>query len=237
MAKILIVDDEESIRELISYNLKKEGYAFETAASGEEALQKIFSHKIDLVLLDWMIPEPDGLEICRRLRSNPKTANLPVIMLTVKDEEVDKVLGLEMGANDYVTKPFSPRELLARIRANLRNQRVSAQPDNAHDQKVVDLQGLYLDESRYLALKDGRTLEISPKEFELLLMLASSPGRVFRREEILNRIWGYDFPADTRTVDVHVRHLRQKMEDDPKRPRYLLTVRGVGYKFTESKES
>ena len=236
MAIILIVDDEESIRELISYNLRKEGFFVETAASGEEALQKIFRQKVDLVLLDWMIPEPDGLEICRRMRSNPQTANLPVIMLTVKDDEIDKVLGLEIGADDYVTKPFSPRELIARIRTNLRNRR-NVQPETTSDKKVVERKGLHLDETRYVALKKGQPLEISPKEFELLFMLASSPGRVFRREEILNRIWGYDFPADTRTVDVHVRHLRQKIEEDPTRPHFLLTVRGVGYKFTESEES
>jgi len=236
MTKVLIVVDDESIRELISYNLRKEGFSVETAASGEEALQKVFSQKVDLVLLDWMIPEPDGLEICRRLRNNPQTANLPVIMLTVKDEEVDKVLGLEIGADDYVTKPFSPRELIARIKANLRHRKI-AQPESSPSDKVVERKGLYLDETRFVALKNGRALKISPKEFELLFMLASSPGRVFRREEILNRIWGYDFPADTRTVDVHVRHLRQKLEEDPTRPCYLLTVRGVGYKFTESEES
>jgi len=233
MVKVLIVDDEESIQELISYNLKNEGFSFDTASTGEEALQKVFSQEMDLVLLDWMIPEPNGLEVCRRLRSNPQTTNLPVIMLTVKNEEVDKVLGLEIGADDYVTKPFSPRELIARIRANLRNHK-NIQPEIAPDKKVINRKGLYLDKNKYMALKEGQSLNISPREFELLFMLASSPGRVFRREEILNQIWGYDFPLDTRTVDVHIRYLRQKIEEDPGNPDYLLTIRGVGYKFTES---
>lgn len=233
MVKVLIVDDEESIRELISYNLKNEGFSFDTASTGEEALQKVFSQEIDLVLLDWMIPEPNGLEVCRRLRSNPQTTNLPVIMLTVKNEEIDKVLGLEMGADDYVTKPFSPRELVARVRANLRSQK-NFHPEIAPDKTVINRKGLYLDKNKYMALKEEQSIDISPREFELLFMLASSPGRVFRREEILNRIWGYDFPVDTRTVDVHIRYLRQKIEDDPANPIYLITIRGVGYKFTVS---
>ena len=235
MSTVLIVDDDVSIRELISFNLQKEGFGLETASTGEEALKKLEHKNIDLVLLDWMIPEPDGLEVCRRLRNNPQTSEIPVIMLTAKGEEVDKVLGLEMGADDYVTKPFSPRELIARIRANLRHKRKS-DPEPLFGERVIKCKTFFLDEARYLTQKEGQTLEMSPKEFELLFMLASSPGRVFRREEILDRIWGYDFPADTRTVDVHIRHLRQKIEDDPQQPRYLLTVRGVGYKFTETND-
>lgn len=232
MPLILVVDDEESILELVTFNLKKEGFQVDTALDGQQALDKVASRQPDLVVLDWMLPGLDGLEVCRRLRSDPNTADLPIIMLTARGEEMDKILGLELGANDYVTKPFSPRELAARIKAHLR----AAQPKTASAHKnsrVIRLGGLHLDADRYLARKDDITLELAPKEFELLFLLAASPGRVYRREDILDRVWGYDYPADTRTVDVHIRHLRQKVEDDANNPSLLLTVRGVGYKFKE----
>lgn len=233
MPRILIVDDEEAILELIAYNLQKEGFLTERAVNGWEALEKVAANPPDLVLLDWMLPGIDGLEVCRRLRDNPKTRGLPIIMLTARVEEVDKVLGLELGANDYVTKPFSPRELLARIKAHLRAKQTHYQPKAG--EPVIQHGALRIDTEKYQVKKNDRLLELAPKEFELLFLLASQPGKVFRREEMLNRIWGYDYPADTRTVDVHIRYLRQKIEDDPNNPAILLTVRGVGYKFKEQR--
>jgi len=232
MALILVVDDEESILELLKFNLEKEGFRVETAADGHDALRKAETEPPDLVVLDWMLPGIDGLEVCRRLRADPRTALLPVIMLTARGEEVDKVLGLELGANDYVTKPFSPRELTARVRAQLRVSK-AAVPAETPQAKTVQAFSLYLDADRYLAKKKGVALELSPKEFELLFLLASNPGRVYRRDEILSRLWGYEYTTDTRTVDVHIRYLRQKIEADPNDPSLLLTVRGVGYKFRE----
>ena len=233
MPRILIVDDEEAILELIAYNLQKEGFQTESAVNGWEALEKVAANPPDLVILDWMLPGVDGLEVCRRLRDNHKTRGLPIIMLTARVEEVDKVLGLELGANDYVTKPFSPRELLARIKAHLRARQTHYQPKAG--EPVIQHGGLRLDTEKYQVKKHDRLLELPPKEFELLFLLASQPGKVFRREEMLNRIWGYDYPADTRTVDVHIRYLRQKIEDDPNNPAILVTVRGVGYKFKEQR--
>ena len=231
----MVVDDEETILELIAYNLQKEGFQAETAADGWEALEKVADNPPDLLILDWMLPGVDGLEVCRRLRDNPETRNLPIIMLTARGEEVDKVLGLELGANDYVTKPFSPRELLARIKAHLRVRQTQSLPKAEAGETVIRQGGLLLDAEKYQLKKSDRLLELPPKEFELLFLLASHPGKVFRREEMLNRVWGYDYPADTRTVDVHIRYLRQKIEDDPNNPILLLTVRGVGYKFREQK--
>ncbi len=232
MPYILVVDDEEAIRGLISFNLQKEGFEVGTAAGGPEALDQVAKRPPDLIILDWMLPGLSGLEVCRQLRGRPETVNIPIIMLTARAEEVDKVLGLELGADDYVTKPFSPRELTARVKARLRG-RQSRRPEGEAGESIVSLEGLYLDREKYLARKQGRDLELPPKEFELLFLLAANPGRVFRREELLDRVWGYEYPADTRTVDVHIRHLRQKVEEDPNRPETLLTVRGVGYKFRE----
>lgn len=232
MPLILIVDDEDVILELVSFNLQKEGFDVVTASDGQEALAKVAASRPDLVVLDWMLPGIDGLEVCRHIRKNPETADIPVIMLTARGEEVDKILGLELGANDYVTKPFSPRELAARIKAHLRARKIVSEPHREKG-RVVEQEGLYLDADRYLVRKEGKSIEMPPKEFELLFFLAANPGRVFRREDILDKVWGYDYPADTRTVDVHIRHLRQKVEDDADRPKLLLTVRGVGYKFRE----
>lgn len=232
MPRILVVDDEEAILELISFNLLKEGFSVDTAMDGQEALAKMERNTPDLVILDWMLPGFDGLEVCRRIRRNPHTADLPVIMLTARGEEMDKVLGLELGANDYVTKPFSPRELAARIKAHLRVRQISTVKPEKN--RVVQQNCLYLDADRYYAKKDDTRLDLPAKEFELLFLLASNPGRVYRREDILNQVWGYDYPADTRTVDVHIRYLRQKVEDNPNNPSLILTVRGVGYKFREN---
>lgn len=233
MPLILVIDDEEAILELIRFNLEREGLLVETAADGQEGLEKAARNRPDLVVLDWMLPEIDGLEICRRIRRNPHTADLPIIMLTARGEEVDKILGLELGANDYMTKPFSPRELAARIKAHLRARLPKTATKQEEGEKVIRLGSLLLDADRYLVKKDGETLDLPPKEFELLFLLASNPGRVYRREDILSRVWGYDYPADTRTVDVHIRYLRQKIEQDANNPTLLLTVRGVGYKFRE----
>jgi two-component system alkaline phosphatase synthesis response regulator PhoP len=231
LPRILVVDDEEAILELITFNLEKEGFTVDTATDGLVALEKIEALHPDLVILDWMLPGLDGLDVCRRIRLDPQTIDLPIIMLTARGEEVDKILGLELGANDYVTKPFSPRELAARVKAQLRARQPKASITD--EKNVVRYRDLYLDADRYVAKKNGTALELPPKEFELLFLLASNPGRVYRREDILNKVWGYDYPADTRTVDVHVRYLRQKIEDDDNNPSLLITVRGVGYKFKE----
>jgi phosphate regulon transcriptional regulator PhoB len=235
LPRILVVDDEETILELITYNLQKEGFQVEKAVDGWDALEKVAANPPDLLVLDWMLPGVDGLEVCRRLRDNQETRGLPIIMLTARGEEVDKVLGLELGANDYVTKPFSPRELLARIKAHLRVRQLQVQFQAESGESVISQGGLRLDAEKYQVKKNDQLLELPPKEFELLFLLASHPGKIFRREEMLNRIWGYDYPADTRTVDVHIRYLRQKIEDDPNSPTLLVTVRGVGYKFREQK--
>jgi two-component system alkaline phosphatase synthesis response regulator PhoP len=231
---ILVVDDEEAIVELVAFNLKKEGFEVDTAGDGYEALKKAEQNMPDLIVLDWMLPGIDGLEVCRRLRENKTTRELPIIMLTARGEEVDKILGLEIGANDYVTKPFSPRELTARVRAHLRARRPHVDEEKSSEKAILHSSGLLLDAAKYLVKIRGQTVEMSPKEFELLFLLAANQGRVFRREEILDRVWGYDYPADTRTVDVHIRYLRQKVEDDPNNPSLILTVRGVGYKFREA---
>ncbi len=230
MPLILVVDDEESILKLITFNLAKEGFATDTAVDSREALEKIHATHPDLIILDWMLPGLSGLELCRLLRGKEETAAIPIILLTARGEEVDKVLGLEMGANDYVTKPFSPRELSARVKAHLRARQPRQQET---DKGIIRIKGFQLDAAKYTVRKNGQIIDLPPKEFELFYLLASSPGRVYRREEILDRVWGYDYPADTRTVDVHIRYLRQKLEDNPEAPRYILTVRGVGYKFRD----
>ena len=232
MSFILAVDDEEAILGLISFNLIKEGFEVDTASCSQEALDKIALRQPDLIILDWMLPGQSGLDVCRQLRAKQETMHIPIIMLTARGEEMDKVLGLEIGANDYVTKPFSPRELTARVKAQLRGKQSLQQGASTKD-KVLSLAGLHLDMDKYVGKKNGQELELPPKEFELLFLMASNPGKVFRREEILSKVWGYDYPGDTRTVDVHIRYLRQKIEDDANTPQLLLTVRGVGYKFQE----
>ena len=226
MATILIVDDEEPIQELLRFNLEKEGYKVYAAKDGSEALQRLEKEKPDLVVLDVMLPGMDGLEVCRQLRQNPRFRDLPVIMLTAKGEEIDKVLGLELGADDYMTKPFSPRELVARIRARLRRTKTSEQENTE-----IARRDLVMDLTRFEVTVRGGETELTPKEFELLRVLATHPGKVYSRDELLERIWGYEYVGDTRTVDVHVRHLRQKIELDPSNPEYIETLRGIGYRF------
>lgn len=232
MNKILVVDDEDHILELLTFNLEKEGYQVVGATDGEEALKKLGEHKPDLVILDLMLPGIDGLQICKTITQNPETKDLPIIMLSAKSEELDKVLGLEMGADDYMTKPFSTRELLARVRARLRRKVEPANSDEK-DKSVISRENIKMDVERFQVTVDDRDVDLTPKEFELLQLLISNPGKVFTRDNLLEKVWGYEYAGDSRTVDVHIRHLRQKIEAEPSQPRFLETVRGVGYRFKE----
>ncbi len=227
MATILVVDDEEPIQELLRFNLEKEGYRVSVAKDGQEALKHVENDQPDLIVLDLMLPGMDGLEVCRKLRSNPKFQQIPIIMLTAKGEEIDKVLGLEIGADDYMTKPFSPRELLARIKARLRRLNPKEEADN----QIIVRGELQVDVTGFRVHVRGEETELTPKEFELLRVLVAHPGKVYSRDELLERIWGYEYDGDTRTVDVHVRHLRLKVERDPSNPEYIETLRGIGYRF------
>lgn len=231
--KILIVDDEIYILELLKYNLENSGYEVLEAESGEEALEKL-NTSIELVILDLMLPGIDGLEVLRRIRFNDSVKNIPVIMLTAKNEEIDTVLGLEMGADDYIGKPFGVRELLARIKAVLRRKEEKEYlPQSKEKEKKTQVGNLEINETTRTVKKDGILIDTSLKEFELLTLLAKNPGRVFSREDLLERIWGYDYVGETRTVDVHIRHLRKKIEEDDSSPMFIKTVRGIGYKFRE----
>jgi len=227
VATILVVDDEEPIQELLRFNLEKEGYLVCVAKDGQEALKHVENDQPDLLVLDLMLPGMDGLEVCRKLRSNPKFQQIPIIMLTAKGEEIDKVLGLELGADDYMTKPFSPRELLARIKARLR--RLNSQEEA--DAQIIIRGELRVDVTGFRVHVRGEETELTPKEFEFLRVLIAHPGKVYSRDELLERIWGYEYDGDTRTVDVHVRHLRLKVERDPSNPEYIETLRGIGYRF------
>lgn len=225
-AKILVVDDEPAILELVTYNLEQAGFTTITATDGEAALKLAEIEKPDLVILDVMLPKIDGFEICRTLRARGST---PILMLTARREEVDRVLGLELGADDYLTKPFSPRELVARVRAILR--RVAESTTRAEGTIVVG--DLIIKPDSHEVKVRGQTVDLTLKEYQLLKFLAENPGRVFTREALLDRLWEGEYFGDTRTIDVHIRHLREKIEEDPSNPRYILTVRGVGYKFRD----
>ena len=226
MAKILVVDDEEPILELLKFNLEKEGYQVFVAKDGQEALDRVEKEQPDLLVLDVMLPGMDGLEVCRILRLQPRFQQIPIIMLTAKGEEIDTVLGLELGADDYMTKPFSLRELLARIKARLR--RLNSPEEEAEQIIRGDLR---IDVTGFRVHVRGEETLLTPKEFELLRVFATHPGKVYSRDELLDRIWGYEYDGDTRTVDVHVRHLRLKVERDPSNPEYIETLRGIGYRF------
>jgi two-component system response regulator VicR len=229
MSTILVVDDEKPISDIIKFNLAKEGYEVITAADGQQALDLYNEEHPDLVLLDQMLPEVDGVEVLRQIRAN---ADTPVIMVTAKDSEIDKVLGLEMGADDYVTKPFSNRELIARVKANLRRQKanVSQQPEEeATNASDIVLGDLVIHPQAYMVSKRGADIELTHREFELLHYLARHLGQVMTREHLLQQVWGYDYFGDVRTVDVTVRRLREKIEDNPSHPTWLATRRGVGY--------
>lgn len=227
--RLLVVDDEESILTLITYNLKQAGFAIDTASDGKEALQKAKSETYDLIVLDLMIPEMDGLEVCRQIRQ--EKYHMPILMLTAKDDEFDKVLGLELGADDYMTKPFSPRELVARVKAILRRVDNTPAPDMKEEVKKKVIGHLTIYPDNYEVIAGGRALELTPKEFELLLYLTNNKGRVLTRDQLLNAVWNYEFVGDTRIVDVHISHLREKIEPAAKKPTFIKTVRGLGYKF------
>lgn len=221
---ILIVEDEQPIVDILKFNLEKNGYRVIDALDGNEGLRLALSKNPDLVLLDVMLPGLDGFGVCRKIREK---SSVPIIMLTARDEEVDKVLGLELGADDYMTKPFSVRELLARVKANLR--RTSPETEEAGD--VLRIGELIIDSSRYEVVKNDTVIALTLREFELVKFLAEHRGRIFSRETLLEEVWGYDYYGDTRTVDVTVRRIREKIEDNPAEPAYIMTKRGVGYYF------
>ena len=226
-SKILIVEDDPNLLAALKYNLVKESYNVITAADGAQALEIARNEKPELIILDLMLPKLSGFEVCRILR---KEMTVPILMLTAKTEETDKIVGLEIGADDYMTKPFSMRELLARARAMLRRAKM-AEPIPANEKALLKIGDLEIDPARHRATLRGTMLELTPKEFDLLAFLARNRGLVFSRERLLEKVWGYDYAGDTRTVDVHIRWLRQKIEADPKNPNLLLTVRGAGYKL------
>ena len=222
---VLIVDDEKNIVDILSFNLKNEGFEIITAYDGETAIEQYAKNRPDLILLDVMLPVLDGFEVCRRIRE--KDITTPIIMLTAREEETDKVLGLDIGADDYITKPFSIRELQARIKANIR--RMDAH--SADELCSADIGGLTIDNERYDAFINGKAAELTQREFELISFLAARPDKVFSREELLHEVWQYDYFGDLRAVDVAIRRLREKVEEDPSQPRYVMTKRGVGYYF------
>ncbi len=228
--RILVVDDEKDIVELLTFNLEKEGFAVTQAFDGEEALKTIRTNKPDLVILDLMLPGVSGLDICRQVRRNEETETLPVIMLTAKGEPLDKVVGLEIGADDYITKPFNVRELVARVRAVLRR---SGQRPKEASEGTFTFQGLHVDYRTYQVSVDGKKIELGPTEIKLLRCLTRQPGRVFSRDQLLDAVWGEEAFVEPRTVDVHISRLRADIEQDKEKPKYILTVRGIGYKFAD----
>ncbi|HXV52955.1 MAG TPA: response regulator transcription factor [Solirubrobacterales bacterium] len=226
-ARILLVDDEHSVQTLLAYPLRKDGYEVVSARDGREALDRFAEHRFDLVVLDIMLPKLDGIEVCRRLRSR---SQVPIIMLSAKDDEGDKVLGLEMGADDYITKPFSVREFRSRVKAALRRSEMLRSPDV---QEPIVIGAIEIDFDRRAVGAHGDQAQLTYVEFELLASLAAAPGRAMTREELLEQVWGDSAYRDPRTIDVHIRHLREKIEREPREPEYLLTVRGVGYRFRD----
>lgn len=226
MNTVLVVDDEQAIADIIKFNLEREGYEVLTAKDGRDALNTLADNSVNLVLLDVMMPEMDGFTCLKEIRKDSK---VPVIMLTAKEEEVDKVLGLELGADDYVVKPFSMRELIARVKANLRRREFENEENR--EAESITAGDLLIDLNKYEVQKNGKVLDLTLREYELLLFLAKSPDQIFSREELLEKVWGYDYYGDIRTVDVTVRRLREKVEDKDKDFKYILTKRGVGYYF------
>lgn len=231
MKKILVVDDEQSIVTLLEFNLQKAGFEVIKTGDGPTAVTLAETEKPDLIVLDIMLPGMDGMEVCKKLRM--EKINTPILMLTAKDEEFDKILGLELGADDYMTKPFSPREVVARVKAILRRsgQQQEQKSAGASDEQVITIGQLVIYPEKYEVIFGGNKLELTPKEFELLQYMASYPGRVMTRDQLLNAVWNYDFVGDSRIVDVHISHLREKIEEDTKQPKYIKTVRGLGYKL------
>ncbi|HLR88394.1 MAG TPA: response regulator transcription factor [Atopostipes sp.] len=234
MKKVLIIEDEQSILKLLSYNLEQEGYVVESAMDGQEGLNMALENVYDIILLDLMLPSKDGMDICREIRQ--EKIEVPIIMLTAKDTEIDKILGLEIGADDYITKPFSPREVVARMKAIFRRYKQSESSANSrNDEEMIAVGEIEIYPEKYEVFVRGELIELTPKEFELLLYLARRTGRILSREQLLNAIWNYDFAGETRIVDVHVSHLREKIEEDTKKPEYIITARGFGYKLEAPK--
>jgi len=234
--KILVVDDETSIVDILKLNLKRENFDVIEAYDGETALKLALTEDPDLILLDVMLPKIDGFTVCKRIREK---SQVPIIMLTAREEEIDKVLGLELGADDYITKPFSTRELMARIKSNLRRVQAGFQlavDEVADEEKKISYAGLELDLSHYIATKDGKMIDLTVREFELLKFLMAVPEKIYSRQELLGKVWGYEFYGDARTVDVTVRRLREKIEIDPSNPKYIATKRSLGYYFTDPRK-
>ncbi|MDI6605186.1 MAG: response regulator transcription factor [Thermoanaerobacteraceae bacterium] len=229
---ILVIEDESHILELLKYNLEAAGYNVELADNGKEGLEKCFECLPDLVLLDLMLPDMDGFDICKTIKRDEQCKNIPIIMLTAKSEEFDKVLGLELGAEDYITKPFSIRELLARIKVVLRRSKNEKEVD-----EIIKFGDISIDTNKHMVYKNGKILNLTLKEFELLKLLSQNIGKVLTRNFLLDKVWGYEYAGETRTVDVHIRHLRKKIEDDDKLPIYIETVRGIGYKLKDKGEN
>ena len=229
--KILVADDEKDIVELVAFNLEREGFAVSRAYNGQQVWERVNTEKPDLVILDLMMPELSGMEVCGRIRRQEKTAALPIIMLTAKSDPVDKILGLEIGADDYITKPFHVRELIARVRAVLRR---SERIPDADRSEPFDYRGLHIDFMSYQVTMNGRQIELSSREFKLLQFFVSHPGRVYSRDQLLDRVWGDEAFVEPRTVDVHISRLRSAIEPDKENPQYILTVRGIGYKFADT---
>ena len=223
---ILIIEDEKPISDIVKFNLKREGYDIITAFDGLDGYQKGIQENVDLILLDIMLPSMNGFDVCRHIREK---SSVPIIMVTAKEEEVDKILGLELGADDYITKPFSLRELIARVKANIR--RTSMPNNNSAKSDLIQHKNLVIDTSKYSVTKNDTVLELTVREYELLKFLAVQPNQVFSREQLLKQVWGYEYYGDIRTVDVTIRRLREKLEDDASNPTYILTKRGVGYFF------
>ena len=225
--RVLIAEDEKPISDIIKFNLEKEGYEIITAYDGEDALKKALNEQLELIILDIMLPSMDGFEICKRVREK---SSVPIIMVTAKEEEVDKILGLELGADDYLTKPLSIRELVARVKANVRRQEMNINADQ-QEKEIIKNKDLSIDLMKYEVKKGSTSIDLTVREFELLKFLAKQKDQVFSREQLLERVWGYEYYGDIRTVDVTVRRLREKVEDDSSNPTYIMTKRGVGYYF------
>lgn len=231
MKTILAVDDEEHILELVSYNLEHEGYHVLKAETGEDALTILDNHKVDMVLLDWMLPGIDGIEVLRKIRGNKQLRKLPVILLTAKSDEISKVVGLEIGSDDYLAKPFGVHELIARIKAVMRRSEGSFEEEESEKEDKIVVDYLEINRTRRSVTVNGNLVELSFKEFEMLYLLAKNRGIVFTRDNLLEKVWGYDYIGETRTVDVHISNLRKKIELDESHPVFIKTVRGMGYKF------
>ncbi len=228
MSRILVIEDDPAVRDVVEHALKREGMEVKSVGDGETALERFKDSNFDLALIDIGLPGIDGITLCQELRA---LSSVPLIMLTARDDETSVVVGLEVGADDYITKPFSPKVLVSRVRAHLRRRRIDAK---SSDSKLLEFPGLAVDLTRRQVLKDNTPVELTATQFDVLAFLASHPGRVYNREQIMAHLWNGDFYGEARAADVHVQHIRKKIEEDPKNPHYLLTIRGVGYKFADS---